>query len=441
MTDTVPPVSTATALPAQAAFFARCVADPELGLAIRHWTGGLRFEATSGEATEAIGFSVRAGSMSAAVPLPGDGVISISGPSERWQPLTAAVPDPFAQMSVLVSMGDAGLQRSPTDPTLYWQYLPAVERASELLRAPGGERLPRRSERGGPARDSPVGGYIHIDLETPDGLADHRIYYETAGRGIPLLLQHTAGAQSVQWRHLFEMPEITDHFQLIAYDLPFHGKSIPPVDQRWWEHEYKLRGALLRQIPVALAAALELDQPVFMGCSVGGLLALDLALHHPDVFSAVISLEGALHIGGEWESLLGLWHPQVSNQSKARMMEALCAPTSPEAYVKEVSQIYSAGWPPAFLGDLWYYMVDFDIRDRAGEIDTEQVAVHILSGEYDWSGTAVAGQAAHEAIAGSTHTLMSNMGHFPMQENPLAFAEYLQPVLDAISRRHEEASS
>lgn len=345
----------------------------------------------------------------------------------------AAKPPPFAQITVMTGRGEDGLQRSSTPETLWWQYLPAVERASELLRAPGAERSPRRDEGAGTRTDSPVGGYVHVELDLPGAPGvDHRIYYETAGTGIPLLLQHTAGAHSVQWRHLFEMPEITDHFQLIAYDLPYHGKSVPPVDQRWWEQEYKLEGRVLRQIPVAVATGLGLDRPAFMGCSVGGLLAIDLALHHPDVFRSVISVEGGLRIGGDWESLVGFWHPQVSNQSKARMMEALCAPTSPEAYVKEVSQVYSAGWPPAFIGDLWYYMVDFDLRERAAEIDTADVGVHILSGEYDFSGTVAHGRTAHEAIAGSTHTIMADMGHFPMQENPVAFVQYLAPILDKI---------
>ena len=169
-----------------------------------------------------------------------------------------------------------------------------------------------------------------------------------------------------------------------------------------------------------------------MGCSVGGLLALDLALHHPEAFRAVISVEGALHIGADWNELEGLWHPQVSNHTKARMMESLCAPTSPEAYVKEVSQVYSAGWPPAFLGDLYYYMVDFDLRERAHEIDTSRCAVHILNGDYDWSGHVSGGALAHAEIAGSTHAVMANVGHFPMQEHPEAFAAHLLPILDSI---------
>jgi pimeloyl-ACP methyl ester carboxylesterase len=113
-------------------------------------------------------------------------------------------------------------------------------------------------------------------------------------------------------------------------------------------------------------------------------------------------------------------------------MESLCGPGSPETYVKEVSQVYSAGWPPAFLGDLHYYIGEFDLRERAGEIDTNRCAVHLLSGEYDWSATTEMGVQAHEAIDGSTHAVMPGVGHFPMQENPREFLRYLLPVLDRI---------
>ena len=96
-------------------------------------------------------------------------------------------------------------------------------------------------------------------------------------------------------------------FRLIAYDLPYHGKSVPPVGVDWWARQYRLDGQFLRSVPRQLSAALGLEQPVFMGCSVGGLLALDLARRGraPDDFRAVISLEGALHIGGDPDRLVG----------------------------------------------------------------------------------------------------------------------------------------
>jgi pimeloyl-ACP methyl ester carboxylesterase len=275
-----------------------------------------------------------------------------------------------------------------------------------------------------------VGRYVHLVLEGQR----HRVYFEEAGAGIPMLLQHTAGAHGAQWRHLFECKTITDHFRLIAYDLPYHGKSLPPIDVARWRTPYRLQGSFLRSVPLALSAALGLERPVFMGCSVGGLLALDLARRHAAAFRAVISLEGALKIEGTIASLGMLWHPQVGNDYKARLMNAVMSPTSPEAFRRETSYLYASGWPPAFLGDLQYYLDEYDLRQEAARIDTGQVAVHILSGEYDPSGTLERGRAAHEAIPGSTWTPMMGVGHFPMSENPEAFVGYLLPVLKAIRR-------
>ena len=108
------------------------------------------------------------------------------------------------------------------------------------------------------------------------------------------------------------------------------------------------------------------------------------------------------------------------------------SPTSPKIYRKETCFVYAAGWPPLFLGDLYYYNVDYDLREKAKEIDTSRVGVHILNGEYDFSGTSEMGREAHAAIPGSTWQEMKGLGHFPMSENPLAFKEYLLPILESI---------
>ncbi|MDG2113820.1 MAG: alpha/beta fold hydrolase, partial [Actinomycetota bacterium] len=300
--------------PTAEALAARCAADGELAMAVRYWTGGVRLEMGN----HLTGVTIVDGAIVAGVPEPGEGVVTIRGDSALWEPLLLTVP-PRYKNDVSVAVGRGGLQRQ-ADDLMWWQYLPAIQRVVELLRAPGLAAEPTMVEGDSlPRFDSPVGRYVHLDL---DG-HDHRIYYEEAGTGIPMLLQHTAGSHGTQWRHLFENPAITDRFRLIAYDLPFHGKSVPPVGRRWWEEQYKLTGEFLRSIPLQLSDALGLDRPAFMGCSVGGLLALDLAAKHPESFRAVISVEGALHIGGDWHGLDGFWHPQVSNETKARMMEGL----------------------------------------------------------------------------------------------------------------------
>jgi len=412
-------------LPTAEQWAAACAADGEFQQAARHWDGGLRLQIGDSQ----LEIALEAGQVRAGASARAEGVITYRGAEEVWTKVLAEIPQRFHN-DLMANLSTAqGLGRD-TEAVVHAQYYPAVMRAVELLRPLPAQYALRQGDVGEAGRfDTPVGRYVHLNL----GGYDHRIYFEEAGQGIPLLMQHTAGCHGSQWRHLFEVPEITERFRLIAYDLPCHGKSVPPVEQEWWAETYNLHGDFLRSIPVQLAAALNLKDPVFMGCSVGGLLALDLAHKHAELFRAVISVEGALKIEGSHSQLGELWHPQVSNEYKARLMDGLMSPTSPKAYRKETSFVYASGWPPAFLGDLYYYVEDYDLRAAAGEIDTNKVGVHILSGEYDYSGTAELGQAAHEAIAGSTWVEMKGVGHFPMSENPEAFIQYLMPILDNIS--------
>lgn len=402
----------------------RCLNDGEFMLAARFWNGGL----TLNIGDEALSLPVNNGKPDSTVPMTG-GVIELSAPTGVWDKVLAEVPERFHNDIMANIMQGQGMERQ-ADPVVFGQYFAAVARAIELLRpdTEAGEPMAHDLQPEG-TFSAPVGRYVQLEL----GGAKHRIYFEEAGSGIPVLLQHTAGCHSSQWRHLFEMPEITDRFRLIAYDLPYHGKSLPPVEEDWWDEQYLLQGEFLRSIPLTLSRVLGLDRPVFIGCSVGGLLALDLAHKHPDDFRAVISLEGALEIPGQLEHNTELWHPQVNNEYKARLMDALMSPTSPKRYRKETSYVYSCGWPPVFLGDLNYYLEEYDLRAVAGEIDTNRLGVHILSAEYDCSGTAELGRAAHEAIPGSTFQEMKNVGHFPMSENPKAFLQYLLPTLDSVA--------
>lgn len=418
----------------------RCLNDGEFQLASRHWDGGVRLNIGD----ETLELFLVDGEQSPVNKNP-SGMIEVSGLAAVWEDVLRIHPKRFHNDVMANISQRCGLKRQGA-AVVFAQYYAAAMRAVELLRPSlidveaGSETgpeidsetlsqiMPHDNQPQGTI-DAPIGRYVHLNLEGHD----HRIYFEEAGQGIPLLMQHTAGCHSSQWRHLFEFPEITERFRLIAYDLPCHGKSIPPVGVAWWDEQYLLKGAFLRSIPVKLSEALELVDPVFMGCSVGGLLALDLAHKHAEVFRAVISVEGALKIEGKLADYGELYHPQVNNEYKGRLMEGLMAPSSPKPYRKETSFVYACGWPPAFIGDLYYYVQEYDLRKDAAEIDTNAVDVHILSGEYDYSGTSELGKAAHEAIPGSTWQDMKGVGHFPMSENPQAFRKYLLPILDRIA--------
>ncbi|MCR9276868.1 MAG: alpha/beta hydrolase [Pseudomonadaceae bacterium] len=408
----------------EAEWLERCRNDGEFMLAARHWTGELQLAIGDSE----LCLRLKDGTPHTASPSSG-GVIRLTGAPTVWEAVLASLPSRFNNDLISNMTHRQGISRK-CDPVTFAQYYPAIARAVELLRSPADDGKAQAHEfQDDGSIGAPVGRYIYVTL----GGQKHRIYYEEAGQGIPMLLHHTAGCHGSQWRHLLENTDLTSRFRLIAFDLPYHGKSLPPVEEAWWDHQYLLRGELLRSLPVELSRLLGLDRPIFMGCSVGGLLALDLAHKHPDEFRAVISLEGALEIPGSMDVLDELWHPKISNEYKARVMEGLMSPASPKRYRKETSFVYASGWPQMFLGDLYYYMEEFDLRESAHEIDTSKVGVHILSGEYDASSPCELGEEAHKAIAGSTYTEMKNLGHFPMSENPDAFLEYLTPVLDRIS--------
>lgn len=275
-----------------------------------------------------------------------------------------------------------------------------------------------------------TGRYMLLTVEE----TEYRVYYEEAGNGIPIICQHTAGADGRQWRHLLEDAEVTSRFRVIVPDLPYHGRSLPPTGVRWWEQEYRLTKTFFESFLVELSHSLELDRPVYLGCSMGGHLAPDLALDVPDEFRAVIGVEAAIHSHGAEGLLRYLDHPEISNEFRAAQMYGICSPTSPEVSRRETAWIYSQGSPPVFKGDLNYYFIEHDLTGRAHEIDTSKVAVYILSGEYDYSAPPSLGKELADQIKGSTMVPMEGLGHFPMCENYPRFKEFVLPVLDKIAR-------
>ena len=257
-----------------------------------------------------------------------------------------------------------------------------------------------------------------------------RIYFEEAGAGIPLVCLHTAGSDSRQFRHLMTDASIIKHYRVLAFDMPWHGKSNPPID--WRETEYKLTTELYKETVLEFCRIMELKQPVIMGCSMGGRIVLHLVLESPEEFRAVIALEGAdklePYYDTEW-----LHRPDVhGGEVAAGYVSGQIAPQSPSEYHWETLWAYMQGGPGVFKGDLFFYWVDGHFDDRSVQIDTQRCPVYLLSGEYDSSCTPERTLATAERIKGSKATIMKGIGHFPMSENPSIFREYLLPILDEI---------
>ena len=277
------------------------------------------------------------------------------------------------------------------------------------------------------ARIEPITGrYMHLDIHGQP----HRLYFEEVGQGIPLLCLHTAGSDGRQFRALLNDPEITANYRVIAFDMPWHGKSSPP--EGFQDEEYLLTTDGYVDIIVAVAEALELDGPVPIGCSIGGRIVLELAKRHPEKFRCVIGLQSSAFVQSYFP-LDGLHKPHIhGGEFSAAYCWGLVSPFAPTKHRWETLWHYMQGGPGVFKGDLHFYSVDGDVDDGLHEIDTTQCPVFMLTGEYDHSCTPQASKDTAALIDGAELTIMEGLGHFPMSENPEVFRGHIMPVLDKI---------
>ena len=98
------------------------------------------------------------------------------------------------------------------------------------------------------------------------------LYYEIHGTGRPIVALHGGLGSGEMFAQV--MPQLTAHHQVIAVDLQGHGRTAdidPPTDVR-----------LMADDVAALIDHLELVKPDVVGYSLGGGVALQVAVRHPD---------------------------------------------------------------------------------------------------------------------------------------------------------------
>jgi len=281
--------------------------------------------------------------------------------------------------------------------------------------------------------DTAVGRYVYVTV----GGTRYRVYYEEAGTGDEvLLLQHTAGCDARQWRHQLADPEFQSRYRLIAYDLPFHGRSLPPVGERWWEHAYIPDPEWFWDFVVAFADALGLDHPHFMGCSVGGQLALDLAAFRGDRFGAFFALNGTLDNARADEFTLGFndlcRDNRVSTEIYGTGNFSATSPLGPEPYKREIYWIYRSNFPGVYAGDNDYFLTGHDLTKGDPRFDTDQHPVYLIAGEYDpvANDPEHGGPAVADRFPGVKYEMLQGLSHFAPTDDPIGFRNAVLPLLD-----------
>lgn len=355
---------------------------------------------------------------------------TLRGTREDWHTFLQPVPPP--SYTDLLGMNSRVASFSiDGDRQMYVRHLRAISRifqiAQSLMIPVEPPHADGQEEQDAPEFDPITGRYVYVTISTDR----FRIYYEEAGHGPPLLCLHTAGADSRQYHDLLCDQEVLSKWRVIAFDLPYHGRSMPPPG--WWKQEYLLTTANYAGIIMAFVRTLQLDRPIVLGCSMGGAIVLELARSHANELRAVIGLEGAGKIRGRFVD----WsiRPDVNGaEIPAMWTYGLMAPHGPEHARRNVWWIYSQGAPGVYRGDTYFYSVDWDLRGREAEIDTSSCPVYLLTGEYDYACTPAEMETTAAAIPGAKSTTMRDIGHFPMAENYPLFRTYLLPILEELAR-------
>ena len=104
----------------------------------------------------------------------------------------------------------------------------------------------------------------------------NRLHFETYGNGYPLIMLHGWGWDSSIWQSL--LPQLTDNYQLFLIDLPGFGKS--PLLTKHYQID-EIASALLEIAPT---------NAVWLGWSLGGIIAWHIAIHFPERVSGLITV-------------------------------------------------------------------------------------------------------------------------------------------------------
>jgi 3-oxoadipate enol-lactonase len=120
-----------------------------------------------------------------------------------------------------------------------------------------------RHQRGGYRRGVPV-----VDVHGA------RLWYDETGEGEALLLLHGGLGDSGLWEPV--VPFLAQRFRTIRTDLRFYGRSTGPAVAWSWHDDV-----------VAVLDALGVERVALVGLSMGGALALDVALARPERLRAL----------------------------------------------------------------------------------------------------------------------------------------------------------
>ena len=234
--------------------------------------------------------------------------------------------------------------------------------------------------------------------------------------GPALVLGQSLGTSSILWRRA--IPLLKEHFTILAVDLPGHGQS-PTAREPFTVGE-------LADAVAETAMQAGIGEFHYAGVSLGGQVALELALRHPNRVLGASIICSSAKIGSEeaWRDRAATVRRQGTPVMVAGSAERWFAPGFIEAQPEVSGELLNS---LAHADDESYALccealAASDIRPRLGEIAVPLLA---LWGDLDLVITPDEARSVAEAVPGGTDVEIAGAAHLAPVERPEVVASAL----------------
>ncbi len=254
-----------------------------------------------------------------------------------------------------------------------------------------------------------------------------RIFFDEAGSGPPLLM--ICGMVGVRQIWTPHVPELSRHFRLIMIDNRESGESDP---ERGPYTVSDMAGDC-----AALLGALSIDRAHVLGHSMGGFIALNLAVDNPASIDRLILVSTTPASG----KALDRPTPQLdpSNwiadpvERTRRQLRSAAAPGYFDSHpdqLESVSQLMR-GNRLSFEGMQRRMQATYSSHDVRSQLASIEAPTLIIHGDADRAISLENGRAMAEAIPNAQITVFENVGHFPQLERTDDFHRAVIDFLNA----------
>ncbi|PZR00073.1 MAG: 3-oxoadipate enol-lactonase [Cereibacter sphaeroides] len=239
--------------------------------------------------------------------------------------------------------------------------------------------------------------------------------------GAPVFFAHALGTDLRLWDAV--IPAMPSGLRLIRADMRGHGRSGVPTPP------YSM-GALIRDAE-RLLDHLKVRDAVFVGLSIGGMIAQGLAVKRLDQVRALVLSNTAARIGTE-----AIWHDRIAQVRKGGMADV--APATLERWFgrKFRDTPEFALWRDRLLAtppEGWIGCAEAIAgTDFYTTTATLRLPTLAIAGSEDGSTPADLVRETAELVAGSRFALIRGAGHLPPVDQPARYAEELAGFLRAI---------